>query len=310
MSVPETSSDSGAPVDPGAYSARRGLPAVVWVLLGVGLVCVLAGLGVARYGPDLFPARLPPPPAAPAPAVFPSVDARLADIQARLAAQDEVQAARDQVTEGAPEVLALNERLDRIERRQQGALDAAATALAVASLTQAAEGSGSFAPQLATVERYLPESADTRALHGLAQGGAPSRTALAAEFPAVAARAAAAAQAGVQGDGLWARVARALASVITIRRLDHASGTGLDATLVRAEARLNDGDVEGALAQLDVLPAAARTAVEDWRRRADRRARIDASLAAVRAQALQQLVQQRDDRAPPANPAPAETAAP
>ncbi len=68
-------------------------------------------------------------------------------------------------------------------------------------------------------------------------------------------------------------------------------GDGPDAILARAERQIEDGDVVGALATLDTLPADAKDALGPWRDRAERRAKIDREIARIRAQALQDLSQ-------------------
>jgi hypothetical protein len=43
---------------------RRGLPAVFWVMIGFGLVCIAAGVVIGLWGPQLFPVKHHPPAAA------------------------------------------------------------------------------------------------------------------------------------------------------------------------------------------------------------------------------------------------------
>ena len=68
MTLTPDTVEPSAPADPAAYGRRPrngGLPLSVWALIAFGLICVFAGIAVARYGPRLFPA---PPPAASVPA--------------------------------------------------------------------------------------------------------------------------------------------------------------------------------------------------------------------------------------------------
>ncbi len=135
----------------------------------------------------------------------------------------------------------------------------------------------------------MPESADLRALRPLAETGAPTVAALAAEYPDAAARAAVASRAHAQGEGVIARIAQAFAAIVTIRRVDQVEGPGVDAVLARAERRVDAGDLSGAIGELSGLPPAGQDAMAAWRVRAQRRAEIDRRVAAVRAAALADL---------------------
>src|SRR5690606_36575202 len=101
-----------------------------------------------------------------------------------------------------PDLSALEARVRTLETAQARTTDAAAAALAAALLADAAESSRPFADELAALERVLPASADAPALRRLAQAGAPTRAALAAEFDEAAARTVVAARRPAQGAGI------------------------------------------------------------------------------------------------------------
>jgi hypothetical protein len=277
-----------APADPATYGRPMRLGVVFWLLIGFGVLCVLGGAAIATFGPLFFPAkpaaRIAPAVAAPQPA---SVDARLADIQARLAATPAPAVAG--ASGYGPQVNALADRLDRLEAGQQRLMNAASGALAAASLTQAAETSRPFAGELGALEAALPDSADVQALRPLAETGAPTLGALAAQYPDIASRAAIASRARARGEGLFARIAQALAAIVTVRRVDKLDGSGADAVLARAQRRVGDGDLAGADAELNALPPAGRDAVDPWRRAARRRIEVDRRIQAIRSAALAEL---------------------
>lgn len=137
-----------------------------------------------------------------------------------------------------------------------------------------------------------------RALQPLAQAGAPSPAALAAEFARQADRASAASRAPTADLGLGARLGHLLAEVFTVRRIAPAAGGDPDAVLARAQLAADNGDLEAALRETDALPPAGREALADWRARAQRRIDVDRLVAAVRAGALRQLAAV-SDTAPP-----------
>ncbi|MDI1365251.1 MAG: hypothetical protein PSX79_10345, partial [bacterium] len=162
---------------------------------------------------------------------------------------------------------------------------------AAASLAEAAQTSGPFDEELASLERVLPNSPDLRALARLAQAGAPTRAGLATEFEALAGRAATAARNPGEDADLLARIRYALSSVVSIRQIGSTRGTTPDAKLALAQGLLNEGDIEGAVRTLDTLPDPARVVLAAWLAVAERRVEVDRHVAAIRADALAGLAQ-------------------
>ena len=280
-------SEAEEPIEPAAYRKKPLLGLGFWIAIAFGVLCIAAGYALARLGPKYLA-----PPAQPAPqaqADLHVLDARLADIQARLPANPPAAPAQDPA---APSQIAdLQARLTRLETGEQRTVQAAAAALAVSTLAQAAEGAAPFPAEMAAVERLLPASADLATLRTLAAAGAPTRAALAAQFPEAAARAAAASRSPIQGQGGIARLIRAATAMVSIRRVDQLTGGGADAVLARAERRTDDGDLAGAQLELASLPQAGKDAMADWDRQAQRRVAIDKAFAGLRAQALQGLTE-------------------
>jgi hypothetical protein len=185
--------------------------------------------------------------------------------------------------------LQLEDRIAALEQSQARMSRAAAAAVAAAALADAAEGSEPFAGELASLERLAPTSRGIRALRDLAEQGAPTRAALVGEFPAAAARAARAADGEDADGGFFDALARAFRSVFSLRRIGELEGDSVDAILARAERRVREGDIEGALSQLQALPEPAREAMSEWSTRAERRVEIERRINALRAQALGDL---------------------
>ena len=185
--------------------------------------------------------------------------------------------------------LQLEDRIAALEQSQARMSRAAAAAVAAAALADAAEGSEPFAGELASLERLAPTSRGIRALRDLAEQGAPTRAALVGEFPAAAARAARAADGEDADGGFFDALARAFRSVFSLRRIGELERDSVDAILPRAERRVREGDIEGALSQLQALPEPAREAMSEWSTRAERRVEIERRINALRAQALGDL---------------------
>lgn len=288
-SQPSTVESADAPVppaDPAVYRRTQGVG--FGVLVVACLISVVIGVVFSRFIPQRLAApeqiaasvaaftRQSPPPAAdpsPAPVIEP------------LPATSPVDTAR------SADLAGLQARLDRLEAGQARTAGAASAALAAATLAQATQTSRPFTGELALVESLLP-NAGAAPLRQAAQRGAPTRAGLARSFPAAAASATSALGADPDDQSLGARIARAISSIVTIRRIDDLDGDGPHAVLARAEARLTEGDVEGALEALDRLPPQAREALSAWRLGAERRVEVDRRVAAIRTASLQVLEQQ------------------
>jgi len=272
-----------APRDPGSYGSRRRTGLGVGALILFGVACVAGGYSLARFGPTL-PELYPDKPRA-------GAVAEVAPLAAPAPPVADDSPASAPITVAAPVGDdATARRLDALEADRGRLASASASALAASALMQAAQGSRPFAPEVKAVADLAP-SLDLRALQADAERGAPSRAALAASFPDYAARAASAARTPGDGAGVLARVGHALSRVVALRRVGEVPGDGPDAILARAERQIDDGDIVGALATLEVLPADAKDALGPWRDRAERRAKIDREIARIRAQALQELSQ-------------------
>ncbi len=271
------------PADPVAYR-RQGLSAWFWLVILFGLACVGLGVVLTLFAPTWIKGESGEPAASVSASGAPTVEPLAAPVVSGPAALMTV----DPVI---GDVSGLSSRVRDLETAQAQTIAAASAALASASLIQAAQTSRPFAGELAAAQSLLPPSADLSQLQRLAQSGAPTRYALAAEFPVAASHAIAAARTPDDKASLLERARHAIGSIVTIRRVDAIEGVGPHAVLARAEAKLNEGDVEGALADLDTLPPAARDALGDWRIRAERRAEIDRRLSNVTEASLRALKQ-------------------
>ena len=302
MNAAPDPAEVAAPSDPALYAKKPLLGPMFWVMIGLCIACVGAGIAIARFGPTWFAAKKVAPQAAPA--------AQAAVSQGFAApAIDTPDVAAPPAPSPSADVGRLEARIALLESGQRRTLDAAGAALAAASLTEAAQGGEPFADAVAALERVLPPSPEVRALERLARQGAPTVAGLAAGFDDLAGRASVAAHEPGPDAGALARLQHALSRVVTIRQVGSTTGNGPDAVLARAQARLDAGDLAGALRALDALPPSARPVLAAWRAEAERRAEIDRLVAAVRDEALAGLMQvsraQADARLAGAAPEPA-----
>ncbi|WAC47805.1 mitofilin family membrane protein [Asticcacaulis sp. SL142] len=189
-----------------------------------------------------------------------------------------------------PSALArLSQRIDELEARQREVTSAAAAVEAATALQLAARSAQPFSAQLTAAERTLTDPSPLAALRPHADKGVMSEAALAIEFPAYAAKAHATVKAPEDRNTIWSGVLDAIGSVISIRPLNRVEGSDVDATLRRAELRLNQGDLSGAMTHIDALPTPAQHALSPWLDQARARLLIDATTRRISETALKQL---------------------
>jgi len=139
----------------------------------------------------------------------------------------------------------------------------AAAELALANLVRASGGAMPFPAELQTLRALMPDAPEAGELSSIALRGAPTQATLAERFPDVAAKALAAensSKATSWFGRLWANIG----NVIVIRRTGEAKGADSESILARAGARLNSGDLGGALREITALKGAARASAQGW----------------------------------------------
>ena len=145
-----------------------------------------------------------------------------------------------------------------------GAL-AAGNQFAIARLRAAVETGAPYSDVISTMEDVPSELTDH------ARTGVPTLHELQQEFPGVA-RAALAASRSISDEGtVGDRIVAFLRHATNARSLTPREGDSVDAILSRAEARVADSDLPAALAVLDSLPPASRSAMAGWVAKAELR---------------------------------------
>jgi len=183
----------------------------------------------------------------------------------------------------------LDDKIAALSAQRSSELQAAAgdlaAVLAVMQLRDALAGSAPFATELKTLKTLAAKRPDLKQaaaalapIEPFADSGVPSLVTLEADFPAVARKVVAVAQAG-EGEDWLAGVRRRLSSLVTVRPLGAVPGSAPADVVARAEALLGKDDLAGAVAQLDSLGGAPAAAAADWLARA--RARVAARAALV-----------------------------
>lgn len=210
-----------------------------------------------------------------------NLDGRLpSDLDARLAAfADEAQ------------VGAVEARVAQLETDiQYTDVRLAATGLALAQLSRAAQGSSPFTAELAAAEIVLAGDPRLDQIAPFAATGVPTLAMLRADFPPLARQVARAAMTP-QSVGAWDRVWAWLGKAISFRRTGEADGPGAGAILARAEARLAEGNLAAAAAEMNGLEEAPRALAADWIAAAEARVAIDRLVGALSSDVIEQLQQ-------------------
>jgi hypothetical protein len=293
------------------------LPALLVSLLVVGALAVAVAATAPRWLP-WAQGRL-------APTAAPSLDPRIAALEARVKALEEQpppapppasapassapiqsppvvdKAAFDdlvrRLNESEARAADLARRLQAVEAAEAKAARAdpaaPALALAVGQLRDAGLTGRPFArelDQLREIAKTRPDLAETaERLRPFAAKGVPTATDLKARFDAMARAVTVTARA--TGDGTWTdRVLARLSALVAVRRTDDRAPAGSsDAVLRAAEQALGKGDVAAAAAAVETLTGPGRAAAEDWLADARARATLDSALADLHRRALAAL---------------------
>ena len=226
---------------------------------------------------------------------------------AQSAAPERLSALSDRIEENAAELRAMQGELSRLvelPKRVQdlaGAIEAASgqtqkTAFVLASgqLEAALDSGQPYVSELGAVRRLAAEDPELPALLAKleehADEGIPGMAELRLRFEDMALAAVQASQSTVEGDWMdraWAR----LRSLVTVRPVGgDVAGDSAEAHLARAEARLGEGDLAGAVAEVEALEGPAAEAAAPWLAGARARAAADQAIEALRERALARVL--------------------
>jgi hypothetical protein len=225
---------------------------------------------------------------------------QLPDLSARVA-KLESDASKASTNASSSDLAAFAARVDKVEgalaapknetRAVEEKLAAADNATTIAVIAEVAEeklraGAG-FGPELASLQRLGIDSAALAPLQAVVNG-APTNSALAASFSAVAPHVLAAA-APPESGGVADRFLAHLHNLVKVRELNETAGDDPQALVSQIEAMSRRGDIAAALVAFDKLPEAARKAAGDWPTLARARQTANAALQSIREGAVERL---------------------
>lgn len=176
------------------------------------------------------------------------------------------------IAEAERKIADADARAAEIEQAAEQAAAEAEVEAKLAELRAAVESGAPFAELLSDLSA-MPEALAVDAAKGV-----PTLVSLQQEFPAAARAALAATQTVSTDASATERFTAFLRRQTNARSLTPQEGGSADAILSRAEAALDTGDLETALAELSALPEPSQRAMSDWLARAHAR---QAALAAV-----------------------------
>jgi hypothetical protein len=223
---------------------------------------------------------------------------QLPDLSARLA---KLESDAPKASAAGPDLAALAARLDKVEGalaapksetrvapEQPAAADNATTIAIIAEVAEERLRSGAaFAPELAAMQRLGVDAAALAPLEAVVNG-APTNSALAASFDAVAPHVLAATSQPDTGT-VTDRFLAHLHNLVKVRELNETTGDDPQALVSQIEAGSRRGDIGAALASFDKLPEAARKAAGDWPTLARARQAAEAALQSIREAAVGRL---------------------
>lgn len=275
---------------PGPVGRAQPQRSALAVLSAIGFVLLLVAFGWVwtnqrDMAQQIAALSVPvPPPPTPPPSVEPArvaaLETRLKGLEQRLTALENKPAPVAPAPPPAPvvdnsaalaaqaAVTALEQRLKEDEQRQA----AQATKTALSQRLQVAAVALDAGDAIGDVPGAPP------ALARFAHAKPPTEAALRLSFPAAAAAAEAASRPSTEGKSLGERILMHASSLVTVRQgATVVLGAPASTVLGAAEAKLDVGDLAGAVAALDALDSGAAQAMAGWR--SDAQALLDARAA-------------------------------
>lgn len=192
---------------------------------------------------------------------------------------------------------ALEKRLASLEASVQAPLAGPALILALDTLENATLQSHPFSAQLMAVKQLNSDLQGLSALAPYAAIGVPTRAALVAEFPALAAKSFEMSRQPAEGANLFDKILYTLTRFVSVRRTGLAPGDGVDSILARAEHRVREGDLAAALDETGDLTGAAADVMKDWREAAEARLAVESAMVQVKAAAVASVLRVQPETA-------------
>lgn len=211
-----------------------------------------------------------------------------ADLAEKLAPVDRrLETIASEVAQSSEEIIAMKTREAARDAERAAEQRRVRLGEALSSLKTAIDGGAGYGKELAAVQALAPEGLDLAMLTAHSGGGVLSLAALTTDFAEVAK--AVLAKTGETAPGGGSALEQLLEnarSVVRVRRTGDVEGTGPEAIIARAEARLKDGKLADAVTELAGLQGAAAEPAKAWIAKAKARLAVDDALDELKTAAL------------------------
>ncbi|TBZ18344.1 hypothetical protein E0H33_08385 [Rhizobium leguminosarum bv. viciae] len=152
---------------------------------------------------------------------------------------------------------------------------AVARAIAAAALKAAIDRGGPFLAELDTFAGVAPDDPAVADLKAFAETGIPSRTELVGEVPDVATAIVEAVNQPDPNQSWSDRLMSSAKSLVTVRPVGNIEGESVEAIAARMEEKVKNGDLPGASAEWNSLPALGKQASAAFKQSLEARIRVE-----------------------------------
>ncbi|PDT06209.1 hypothetical protein CO666_00905 [Rhizobium chutanense] len=183
------------------------------------------------------------------------------------------QSSEQQTTSGADITKRLEEAEKKLNEPRQDV--AVAKAIAAAALKAAIDRGGPFLAELDTFAGVAPDDPTVADLRSFAETGIPSRAELVRQAPDVATAIVEAVNQPDPNQSWSDRLMSSAKSLVTVRPVGNIEGESVEAIAARMEDKVKNGDLPGASAEWNALPAVGKQASAAFKQSLEARIRVE-----------------------------------
>ncbi|WP_222334680.1 COG4223 family protein [Rhizobium leguminosarum] len=183
------------------------------------------------------------------------------------------QSSEQQTTNGADIAKRLEEAEKKLNEPREDV--AVARAIAAAALKAAIDRGGPFLAELDTFAGVAPDDPAVADLRTFAETGIPSRTELVREVPDVATAIVEAVNQPDPNQSWSDRLMSSAKSLVSVRPVGNIEGESVEAIAARMEEKVKSGDLPGASAEWNSLPASGKQASAAFKQSLEARIRVE-----------------------------------
>ncbi|MBY5622342.1 hypothetical protein HFO48_13850 [Rhizobium leguminosarum] len=183
------------------------------------------------------------------------------------------QSSEQQTTNGADIAKRLEEAEKKLNEPREDV--AVAQAIAAAALKAAIDRGGPFLAELDTFAGVAPDDPAVADLRAFAETGIPSRAELVGEVPDVATAIVEAVNQPDPNQSWSDRLMSSAKSLVTVRPVGNIEGESVEAITARMEEKVKNGDLPGASAEWNSLPALGKQASAAFKQSLEARIRVE-----------------------------------